>query len=130
MIEKKASFGVVDEAQTTLNYLDMPDNIGILSSHEVSLSNQIQSDMAFVNKKIDKAKQSISQLQTEGGFNSMGLQSPGRLANSRNSSTNTIKNQAATLLTAGTAEEAKDKELSQGILSPAALAQKKMFLFN
>ena len=52
----------------------------------------------------------------------MGLQSPGRLANSRNSSTNTIKQQAATLLTAGTVEEAKDKELSHGILSPAALA--------
>ena len=50
--------------------------------------------MDFVNKKIDKAKLSISQLQTEGGLKSMGLQSPARLANSRNSSTNTLKQYA------------------------------------
>ena len=62
-IEEPRSIGMVDEASTSLKHLDLPENIrmtGILSSQDISLSDQIQSDMAFVNKKIDKAKQSIS----------------------------------------------------------------------
>lgn len=60
--------------------------------------------MDFVNKKISKAKQSISQLQTEGGLmKSMGLQSPGLLHTlSLNSSTNTLLNQST-----GAIKEAK-----------------------
>ena len=61
--------------------------------------------MEFVNKKIDKAKLSISQLQGEGGLRGMHLQSPARLANSRNSSTKTLKQQAVQL--SGTADDAK-----------------------
>ena len=58
-IEEPRSIGIVDEASTSLKHLDLPENIrmtGILSSQDISLSDQIQSDMAFVNKKIDKAK--------------------------------------------------------------------------
>jgi len=53
--------------------------------------NQSQTEIDFVNKKIDKAKLSISQLQGEGGLRGMHLQSPARLAYSRNSSTKTLK---------------------------------------
>ena len=61
---------------------------GKLSSSDVT---QHQTEMDFVNKKINKAKQSLSQLSSEGGLKAMALQSPARLEASRNSSSHTLK---------------------------------------
>lgn len=86
--------------------------------------------MDLVNKKIDKAKQSISQLQTEGGgLRGMGLQSPARLANSRNSSTNTLKQYASNLVNNNNAES---NRLSAATLSNQNSPNKadQLFLFN
>ena len=62
------------EASTAIKLLDLPPssfkNAGKLSTTDVT---QIQTEMDFVNKKIDKAKQSISQLQNEGGLKGMNL---------------------------------------------------------
>ena len=60
------------ETPKTMKKLD--SSIGVykksmtLQSHDDALSEQMQSEMDYVNKKIDKAKQSISKLQTEGGI--------------------------------------------------------------
>ena len=55
---KHTSLGM-DEASTAIKQLDLPKNIrtsGLMSSHDVANSEQLQTEMDFVNKKIDKAK--------------------------------------------------------------------------
>ena len=46
------------EASNAIKQLDLPKSV--LSSQDGTMSDQMQSEMDFVNKKIDKAKQSIS----------------------------------------------------------------------
>ena len=74
--------------------------------------------MDLINEKIMKAKQSISQLQGE-GLN-LSLQSPLRLAGSRNSSTKTMGNYNNNM----TGDDTGSNH------SSAKKMQKKIFLFN
>ena len=61
-------------------------------------------------------------------MHSIGLQSPARLANSRNSSTNTLKQMKANLMVNGSQGETEEQGISNE--SNAKKLQKKIFLFN
>ena len=59
---KATSIGQAEASSKTIKQLDLPTNIntGLLSSYDIPSTEKIQTEMDIVNKKINKAKQSIS----------------------------------------------------------------------